>query len=169
MVKEPFVLVSPDEVRLVRLDEKGREIPQPGGPVIPVGFRRPETLQEQIQRLIRFSMSRQAVEAGMESFEDADDFDVDDGDSMPDTPYEVDFDPILGRDVSKRELERHNKEVSRVGRARAAEALRKSRRGRRKKEDVGVDKPSSDGESGGDGEVSVVAEAKGSKKGPVGD
>lgn len=69
---------------------------------IPVGFRRPPTLQEQVQRLIRNEASRYALENGMESFEDADDFEVGD-DFEPNSPHELVFDPELGREMSKDE------------------------------------------------------------------
>lgn len=55
---------------------------------VPLNFRRPLTLQEEIQRLIRNQMSQNAAAQGFESFEEANDFDVDD-DADPFTQYEV--------------------------------------------------------------------------------
>lgn len=57
---------------------------------IPVGFKRPPTLQEQIQQMIRTQISAQAAMNGQESFEEAEDFDVDD-DFDPMSPWEQDF------------------------------------------------------------------------------
>lgn len=64
------------------------EYPDPTPVEMPLGFKRPPTLQEEIQRIIRQQMSMQAEEAGFESFEEADDFEVDE-DPDPLSPYEV--------------------------------------------------------------------------------
>lgn len=91
------------EEHLSRLDEHGREIPDPTPVTIPSGFRRPPTLQEQVQRLVRGELSRRAAEQGFETFEDADDFDVE-GDEDPHTPFETHFDPVLGKEISPAEF-----------------------------------------------------------------
>lgn len=83
-----------------KYDDQGRELPDPTPKAMPVGFKRPESLDEQIRRLIRTHMSDTAEEQGYESFEEADDFDVEDDDYDPETPFEMDFDPVLGREVS---------------------------------------------------------------------
>lgn len=70
-----------------RHDAKGFEYPDPTPMAIPAHLRLPETLQDTMRRLIRVEMSKQAVEAGQESFEEADDFEVDDDD--PISPYEM--------------------------------------------------------------------------------
>lgn len=54
------------------------EYPDPTPVEWPPHLKRPETLAEQIQRLVRTEVSRAAQEAGFESFEESDDFDVDD-------------------------------------------------------------------------------------------
>lgn len=64
------------------------EFPDPTPVEMPLGFRRPPTLQEEIQRIVRIQMSQQAQEHGFESFEEADDFEVDD-DPDPLSAYEV--------------------------------------------------------------------------------
>lgn len=59
----------------------------------PVGYTRQIPLHLQIREMVRSEALRQAAEAaGQESFEEADDFDVED-DFDPTTPYENDFDP----------------------------------------------------------------------------
>lgn len=88
------------------LDENGWEIPDPNPVAIPAGFKRPETLAEQVQRLVRTSISRQAEAEGYETWEEANDFDVDD-DFDPTTPYEEFFDPALGRAVTADEFRQH--------------------------------------------------------------
>lgn len=91
----------------VRLDHLGREIPDPEPLVLPSGFRRPETLQEQVRRLVRTSLSLQAAEEGYETFEESEDFNVDD-EVDPSTPYEEFFDPALNRSITPQEFERNH-------------------------------------------------------------
>lgn len=96
------------EIRL-SMNALGHELPDPTPMEMPSGMKRPETLAEQVRRLVRsekFNLEREA--AGEETFDEADDFDVGD-DFDPSTPYETFFDPILERDVSPAEFER-NKE-----------------------------------------------------------
>lgn len=96
------------EIELSKLyaPRNGAEMPDPRPMQIPVGFRRPETLAEQVQRLVRTSISRHAEMQGFETFEESEDFDVGD-DFDPRTPYETYFDPILGKDVSADEFRRN--------------------------------------------------------------
>lgn len=69
--------------------ENGREILDPTPVARTVGFERPPSMQELIQRYVRTELSRQAGQAGEETFEEADDFDVDDDPELK-SPYEVD-------------------------------------------------------------------------------
>lgn len=77
------------EARRRSLDEKGNEICDPTPAAVSVGFKRPPTLQEQIQRLVRTELSDQAAAQGNETFEEADDFEVGD-DYDPKSKYEID-------------------------------------------------------------------------------
>lgn len=88
-----------DENGVIRQDEKGREVPDPTPVEIPLGMKRPETLAEQVQRLVRRQVSEYAAMHGHETFEEADDLEVDD-DFDPSTPYELEFDPVLGREIT---------------------------------------------------------------------
>lgn len=54
---------------------------------IPVGVIRPESLESIMARMINERFSQMAEENGMETFEEADDFDIDD--ELPKTPYEL--------------------------------------------------------------------------------
>lgn len=73
----------------IRFTEKGEEICH-GIPIeIPLDFKRPLTLQEEIRRMIAVEASRAAEDAGLESFEEADDFNVEDEDEPFSSPYEV--------------------------------------------------------------------------------
>lgn len=65
-----------------------KEYPDPTPVEMPLGFKRPPTLQEEIQRIIRVQMSQQARAEGFETFEEADDFAVDE-DPDPLSAYEV--------------------------------------------------------------------------------
>lgn len=94
------------EILPPRLDDRGREVPDPRPMQIPAGFKRPETLAEQVQRLVRTTISRRAQEEGFETFEESEDFDVDD-DVDPSTPYETFFDPVLGQEITPAEFREH--------------------------------------------------------------
>jgi len=86
-----------------RLDEHGKEIVSPLPMQPPLGYKRQDPLAIRIREMIIGEKLRQAaIDAGMETFEEADDFDVDD-DFDPSTPYENDFDPPLKE--LKKELE----------------------------------------------------------------
>lgn len=92
------------------LDERGWEIPDPTPMAWPAGVRRPETLTEQIRRLVRLEVSQAAAAQGMETFEESDDFDVDDDDGEFVSPYELtemQEEAIVARDAS--DLEAHNR------------------------------------------------------------
>ena len=65
------------------LDEQGREITDPRPTVIELDGH--ETGDERIRRIIDETMRRHAYENGMESMEEADDFDCDE-------PFDVEFD-----------------------------------------------------------------------------
>lgn len=76
-----------------RIDELGREIGDPTPLAIPIKHRREETQDERIKRLVRSErLAQEAANAGFETFEEADDFDVGD-DFDPTSPYEEVFDP----------------------------------------------------------------------------
>lgn len=58
--------------------EEGWEIHDPDPIAIPAGLKRPLSLREQIQRVLRTEVSAQAAMQGYESFDEAEDFDVED-------------------------------------------------------------------------------------------
>lgn len=94
--------------RLKFLDEKGRELPDPNPVAIPAGFKRPETLAEQVRRLVRSARLAELAESqGMETFEESEDFEVDDDMFDPSSPYEEVFDPVLGRGITLDEFRRN--------------------------------------------------------------
>lgn len=87
-------------------DDEGREVIDPKPLAIPAGFQRPETLAEQVQRLVQRQVSEAAMLAGEETWEEANDFDIDE-DFDPTTPWETIYDPELGREVSPAEFKEH--------------------------------------------------------------
>lgn len=72
----------------MKFDTKGRELPDSKPIEVPAGFQRPPTLMEQIERCFRQVVSRNAEARGHETFDDANDFEVGDGDPTDtDTKY----------------------------------------------------------------------------------
>lgn len=80
-----------------RHDEFGREVLDATPIEKPVGWERPESLQDQLRRIVAQQLSAQMVERGEESWEEFNDFDVEDDD------YD---DPLSGYEVRELEGER---------------------------------------------------------------
>lgn len=88
--------------------------PIDGQPVeVPAGFKKPETMEERLKRFIRFELSEEAARSGLETFDEAMDFDVPDDPVDPSTPFEEFFDPDLGRAITPLEMERYEAEFRR--------------------------------------------------------
>lgn len=86
-----------------KYDAHGNEVMDGTPFAVPIHLKRPPTLQEQVSRLVRSeAMRMEAARLGRESFEEAEDFDVDD-DLDPRSPYEVNFDPA----EQKKDFERY--------------------------------------------------------------
>lgn len=88
---------------LSRINKDGSETPDPRPLALPVGFERPESIQELIQRLVRDPAIRAEMDAGdIDTFDDADDFEI--PDDIPQSPHEENFDPLhlLSRDQELR-------------------------------------------------------------------
>lgn len=74
------------------LTPEGAEVPDSTPMAPPIGYKRVPSLSDQIREMIRSERLRQEAEAaGMETFDEADDFDVGD-DYDPRSPYELDAD-----------------------------------------------------------------------------
>lgn len=79
------------------------ESPDPTPVALPIGYKRPLTLNEQILNMIRSQELRRFAEGnGQETLEEADDFEVGD-DFDPQAPYEMDFDHDLGKEITRAE------------------------------------------------------------------
>lgn len=88
-----------------RLDSQGREVPDDTPVAMPAGFKHPEDLQTIIRRLIRSEEWQKMAESNeMDTFEEAEDFDIDDDMFDPHSPYEEVFDPVLNRGISHDEF-----------------------------------------------------------------
>lgn len=69
-------------------NEKGQEIPDPTPVEVPLNFRRPPSLNDRIRSMIAREMSQYASAQGAETFEEANDFEVDEDPDFK-SPYEV--------------------------------------------------------------------------------
>lgn len=77
------------------LAEDGSEILDPTPIAPPIGFTRTKSMMEQVRDMVRSErLAEEARREGYETFEESEDFDVDD-DFDPSTPYENDFDPPI--------------------------------------------------------------------------
>lgn len=80
---------------------------------VPVGFKKPETMEERLRRFIRMELSEEAERQGLETFEESQDFDIPDDPVDPSTPFEEFFDPVLGKAITPLEMERFEGEYRR--------------------------------------------------------
>lgn len=79
-----------------KLNDRGEEKLDPTPMAIPVGFERPLTMEQQVARLMRSQYEMQAKirdMTGVETPEEADDFDIEDDPIDMTTPYEEHFMP----------------------------------------------------------------------------
>lgn len=75
------------------MSKKRHEVLDPTPVEWPLGITAPESLEQKIARMVRTSVSLQAQSRGMETFDEADDFDVDDeGDELRESVHELDDD-----------------------------------------------------------------------------
>lgn len=82
--------LAPWDGPLSKLNDKGEEICDPRPMEMPIGFKRPMPLADEIRMMLQKSIQQELEEAGVESFEDADDFELEDEDMS--SPWEEQFD-----------------------------------------------------------------------------
>lgn len=87
------------EAKIARLNEAGQEVLDDTPVALPVRFKRPQNLIEQVREVIHQEGLR-AAEAGFESFEEADDFDVDDDPEIR-SPYEIVEEEMEAYDIAR--------------------------------------------------------------------
>lgn len=93
----PKKQIDLEEAIALKKDDPSRryEYPDPTPMAPPIGYKRQPSLHDQIRSMIRTEKVRQALEAaGLETAEEADDFEVGD-DYDPASPHEHNFDPPL--------------------------------------------------------------------------
>ncbi len=95
------------------LDSDGHEILSDVPISLPMGFKTPETLAEQVRRLVRHEQFAAQFGDDAETFEEADDFDIGD-DYDPSSPFEQVFDQALQRDISPDEFLKNAKEYKKL-------------------------------------------------------
>lgn len=77
---------------MASLNSRGHEVNDPQPMALPPGVAKPETLAETIRRLVRNEISARASDLGHETFEEADDFDVEDDYADPQSQWELNYD-----------------------------------------------------------------------------
>lgn len=71
------------------LTKNGQEVPDPKPFAMPLGFKKPESTEDIVRRMIAQNLSQQVANNETETFEEADDFDVEDDEFIdPVSPYE---------------------------------------------------------------------------------
>lgn len=85
------------------------EHPDPQPLAIPARMRKPERLQDTIARLVKRSVDDWAMQNGHETFEESEDFDVED-EVDPRSAFEEFWDPVLERNITAQEF-RDNREA----------------------------------------------------------
>lgn len=80
---------SPRRTRLDQNRQGRREHPDPTPIEVPIGYKHPPTLREQMQMYIREELSVQAKAQGLGSFDEENDFEAEDPDIIPLSGYEV--------------------------------------------------------------------------------
>lgn len=79
-------------LRHMFLDKRRREKPDPIPMQPPIGYKKQPSLSDQIRDMVRSEhLARQLAAQGVETFDEADDFDIPDDPIDPSTPYEGDF------------------------------------------------------------------------------
>lgn len=107
---------------MAKIDKNGAEILDMTPLSIPVGAKRPEPLSSQVARLVRTEMSKMAQKQGMETFEEAEDFDVGDGEDFT-SAWEEQFE---GQFDQERQLEATHYETRGNERIRKQRAAKKA-------------------------------------------
>ena len=126
------------------------EIPDPVPMEPPLGYRRQPSLMEQVREMVRSEQLRREVEsAGMETFEESEDFDVEDYD--PRSPWEENFDPVeelrerrlyeqsLRDEADRRDAEAAERLRPTLGREEAPQAPPRSKAPKKSKEEPSGD------------------------------
>lgn len=103
---------STDKVQEIgHLNEKGAEVLDSTPIAKPIGWKEPESIAQQIQRMVREELSLRAQVHGAETFEEADDFDTGGDPDLRRSAYEIDEDlPAWKEDEVRAEIIREAEE-----------------------------------------------------------
>lgn len=94
------------------LTPEGGEVLDPTPIAPPIGYTRTPSLSEQIRMMVRSEkLAQEARDAGHETFEEADDFDIGE-DYEPNSPYQANFDPMT--ESERAALNSRGKDVDRI-------------------------------------------------------
>lgn len=118
----------------MKYNARGEEILDDTPVEMPLKFRRPPTLQESIKAMVRGELSRNAMASGQESFEEADDFEVEDDEVLPPSNYEfrdMPIEKIHGSDKGL-VLDKEDKELHNGGTVNSDRTTKESENGRGK-------------------------------------
>lgn len=85
----------------------GKEIFSPIPVAAPVNWKKPKSVQEMMVKYMR-DASEYAARSGHETFEEAEDFDIGEEDDF-ESPWELDFDPITGKEMYRGQREELDK------------------------------------------------------------
>lgn len=86
--------VDVDGIQVLAELVDGKEVGDPTPVAPPVGLTRELTMADRIQQMVRREVSQRAEALGMETLDEANDFDMPDDPLDPSTPYEEQFDPV---------------------------------------------------------------------------
>jgi len=102
--------VDPGAGKIIHTEDGGEDHSQSGGPMaIALRVTQRDNLGERVRELVRSErMALMAMQQGYETFEEADDFDVDEEDFDPQTPYEEIFEGSISEDVEIRKKQQED-------------------------------------------------------------
>lgn len=110
-------------LRFRRLNAQRQEMPDPTPMAPPIGYKKQPSMAELVRDVVKKALTEYAQENGMETFEEADDFDIEDDPLDPHSKYEADFegdaaaairdpDPLEKQYGSVEEFLRENPEIA---------------------------------------------------------
>lgn len=97
--------------RSSNLNEEGEELLDPTPMEPPIGWKKTPHIYDMMRAMVQNEISRKAAEHGVETLEESDDFDVDEGDTPPLSGYENDGDYTIAElmEAGRKSLEEKEK------------------------------------------------------------
>lgn len=119
------------------MNRNGREYNDPNPVEWPIGVDVPESLEQKIARMVRTGVSQLADEQGFETFDEANDFDDEDPEALPDSVHELDDDQaaIAADEAAVRRIPKQFREAF------ERETERKRNVAEQKLKDIAAEKP----------------------------